>query len=350
MSEPKQPSGKLYSAITKYWPRIAVGLIAAVGVAGWLIEGLTADSGVEFYLMAWAATTGGVWFLFEKAERALGEEGRAKVVGWLRHTDLRPSIDSIPQQFAALFDRVFGERHWSRRCFNRSCLASLFSVLTVAGLGAIIGHPPDLPAISALEVTEAWYVPVALLILVIGVVPFNFLPDYASLLETRWAIRVMQRSGGIGRWLVLDLIATAVISFAGICVISVVLLVVADLIVWAAGESPGGPDFARYPEVVQNIALSVAPVVRAGPPSLFELLELPSLVRISFFSAFFTSAWLWVYSGSILLSRVLLRMNSGVGFLLRVTDVEKQPFRSMGFVSVIIVSGLFALGLPLVLL
>ena len=31
-------------------------------------------------------------------------------------------------------------------------------------------------------------------------------------------------------------------------------------------------------------------------------------------------------------------------------DVEKQPFHSMGFVSVIIVSGLFALGLQLVLL
>ena len=30
--------------------------------------------------------------------------------------------------------------------------------------------------------------------------------------------------------------------------------------------------------------------------------------------------------------------------------VERQPFRSMGFVSVIIVSALFALGLPLVLL
>ena len=40
----------------------------------------------------------------------------------------------------------------------------------------------------------------------------------------------------------------------------------------------------------------------------------------------------------------------GVGFLLRVTDVERQPFRSRGFVSVIIVSVLFALGLPLVLL
>ena len=34
--------------------------------------------------------------------------------------------------------------------------------------------------------------------------------------------------------------------------------------------------------------------------------------------------------------------------LLRVADVERQPFRSMGFVAVIIVSVLFALGLPLV--
>ncbi len=41
---------------------------------------------------------------------------------------------------------------------------------------------------------------------------------------------------------------------------------------------------------------------------------------------------------------------TGVGFLLHVTDVERQPFRSMGFVSVLITSGLFLLGLPLVLL
>ena len=57
-----------------------------------------------------------------------------------------------------------------------------------------------------------------------------------------------------------------------------------------------------------------------------------------------------LYAASVLTSRVLLRMNNGVGFLLRVTDVERQPFRSMGFASVIVVSALFALGLPLVLL
>ena len=41
---------------------------------------------------------------------------------------------------------------------------------------------------------------------------------------------------------------------------------------------------------------------------------------------------------------------AAIGFPLRVSDVERQPFRSMGFVSVIIASALFALGLPLVLL
>ena len=43
-------------------------------------------------------------------------------------------------------------------------------------------------------------------------------------------------------------------------------------------------------------------------------------------------------------------MNDGVGFLLRVTDVERQPFRSMGFVNVIIASAMFALGLLSLLL
>ncbi len=76
----------------------------------------------------------------------------------------------------------------------------------------------------------------------------------------------------------------------------------------------------------------------------------PLPLGILFYSAFFTSTWLWLYILAVLLSRVLLRMNNGVGFLLGVTDVEKQPFGSMGFVSVIIVSALFALGLPLVLL
>ena len=69
-----------------------------------------------------------------------------------------------------------------------------------------------------------------------------------------------------------------------------------------------------------------------------------------FYSAFFTSVWLWLYAASVLVSRVLVRLSGGVGFLLKVTDVEIQPFRSMGFTSVVLVSLLFLVGLPFVLL
>ena len=90
-----EPSGRLYSAVTKHWPRIATVLVVVLGLVELVAGGLTADSSVEFYLMVWAGTTGGLWFLFEKAERALSEESRERVVGWLRDGDRRSGIASI---------------------------------------------------------------------------------------------------------------------------------------------------------------------------------------------------------------------------------------------------------------
>lgn len=76
-------SGRLYSVVTKHWPRIAAGLVVVLGLVEFVVGGLTADSGLEFYLLAWAGTTGGVWFLFEKAEKSLSQQspGRRQQVG-----------------------------------------------------------------------------------------------------------------------------------------------------------------------------------------------------------------------------------------------------------------------------
>ncbi len=100
--------------------------------------------------------------------------------------------------------------------------------------------------------------------------------------------------------------------------------------------------------ILSGFFLLVEETGTLGTSSLDELFGLA--VIVGFLSTFFTSIWLWLYVLSIPFSRVLLRMSGGVGFLLRVADGERQPFRSMGFVSVIIASGLFALGLPLALL
>ena len=312
-------SGLTYSLVTRHWPRIAAGLVVLLGVVELVLGGLTADSSVEFYLMAWAGTTGGLWFIFEKAERALAEESREKVVAWLGATDFRSSIEAFPRQFAGLFDRVFGVNHFSVGCFYKSCIASLTSVAVVtATWSAVSGVRLELSSVFMFGVIAVF---------------LNLLPDYASLLETRWAISWMDRTGRIPSILLLDLVLTATISVG--------LMFLGGVGVYVLFNQEWPPLISFFTDFFRTL-------VRFE--SSFESREEALNVAIYFYSAFFTSVWLWLYAASVMLSRILLRMNKGVGFLLRVTDVERQPFRSMGFVSVLIVSALFLLGLPLVLL
>ena len=93
----------------------ALGSIGAAVGAGFAF-GRIAGVSFQSSLFAWAAATAGLWFLFDKAEAAMSTRSRKQVVGWLRESDLRPLVASIPTQFATVFDRVFGERHWSMYC------------------------------------------------------------------------------------------------------------------------------------------------------------------------------------------------------------------------------------------
>lgn len=150
-------SGRLYSLVTKHWARIAAGLVVVLGLVEFAVGGLTADSGLEFYLLAWGATTGGLWFLFEKAESSLSEQFRHQVTRWLRSEDIRTRAWAIPEQFAGLFDLVFTSRHWSRECFYRSCLASSAAVIIVFALKLALGvwsEDPVAARVGALMV--AW--------------------------------------------------------------------------------------------------------------------------------------------------------------------------------------------------
>jgi hypothetical protein len=333
MSEPSSPevqtvpeSGRVYRAVTRYWPRIAVGLVVVLGAAEWIIGGLTADTGVEFYLMAWAGTTGGLWFLFEQAEKALGEESRLKVVHWLGEVRFQASLESIPDQFAVLFDRVFGERHFSVKCFARSSVASTVVVMAMAivVLGWT-GTPYYVPTLF-----QAWLI-----------IALNVIPDFVSLLETRWALRWMDSTGRVVVVLLLDVVVTAAISAFAFLALNFGIAVI-----------QGSPVIDALPlgRALTMVWTQPTTFVWAASGQTLDTIGPEIGPAVYFWSAFFTSIWLWLYAASVLLSRLLLRMNKGVGFLLKVSDVEKQPFRSMGFVSVIITSVIFALGLPLVLL
>jgi hypothetical protein len=460
-------SGMLYNAITRHWPRIAVGLVGFAALLDFVVGNLSVGGSLEFYVFAWASTTGGLWVMFEKAEKSLSATSRATVARWLRQSDLKSSIGSISAQFAMLFDKVFGERHFTLSSFARSSAASIVAIGLMSGLwlavfspvaefsfqnvgdrAAMVGVPPSLVApmvASGVDWEPVGYLLVdifgfageAASVLVLALL-FNLIPDYLSLWETRAVLGWMAKKGAHTRAIFLDLILTVGISIAAVFFGSWFFygenpLPSSGVSVQSGwGAVPAPPDFYLDPDCSsgfrgacdraelgswgRNITYPDGTVARTGHmlrevitleprlgavlirvvPTVSRLviddgalerwpgLEAPELgarygsyrvqsieesrpsdtgrivtletdriglpFGLFFYSAFFTSVWLWLYAASVLVSRVLLRMNSGVGFLLRVTDVERQPFRSMGFVSVSIVSVLFALGLPLVLL
>lgn len=319
---PNTRAGLVYRLVTRHWPRIAAGLMASAAVLEWIVGGLTSNGALEFYVFAWATATGGLWFMSEKAERALSQDTRRRVVTWVKKADFHGTPESLPSQFVFLFDRVFSEKHWSLRCFLRSCLASVAALaVSYALLRPTFQRFTDLgEAGPATELAGG---------IVFSAFLLNVIPDYLSLLETRWLLGVAhRRAWRFRRILTLDVLITLAIFFVSTLSI---LLILGFILFKGTGFDDRGDAYwaGRF-----------VGAIMAGP-------VLPAAVLAS---TFFTSVWLWLYAASVPISKTLTRIGGGVGFLLQVTDVEHRPFRSIGFVGVVILSLLFLAGLPFVVL
>ncbi|MCG8433561.1 MAG: hypothetical protein MJA83_05985, partial [Gammaproteobacteria bacterium] len=338
-------SSSLYTAVTKHWPKIAAGCVVALGILEFVASSTTSDSALEFYLLAWGSLTGGLWFIFDVAERSASQEVRLKF-GAIFKTDNKVAFESLPDSFGILFDSVFGSKHLSWRCFRSSVLASVFAVFVVGILVYYSG------AMRLDPINERFpFIFLNFLYLLVGAATVNAIPDYVSLLETRWLIRYSKSSVSFLSILLIDILLTTAIILAWISFLSFVIPPVfefPDRTAYWVMQSP------FYENWVYQIPVERAPTLENIPTIIFNYLLMPTtttaILGVYFYSTFFTSFWLWVYMLIVGLSRMLIRLNSGVGILLRVTDVEEQPFRSLGFVSVVLVSSFFLLGLPFAVL
>lgn len=265
------------------------------------------------YAGAWATIATGVWYLFDRAEATASRAGRATVTKWLK--GLRPGqlLIAWPDSFIQAFDRLFGAKHVSWRCFAVSSVASLFAVLASVLMWAAL-RPDEFFAFT--RKLDSATIQVFLLI----VIAVNLIPDYISLLETRYVILWMSRRPTwtvIASLLVVDVMATALIALAALVAFY-----------WVYEGTIVG-------------ALSIVPVfvlrLRAldpgdGTPGIF------------FYAAFFTSVWVWLYALAACGAAVGHHALKGTRAFARFFDIEKQPLRSMGYVAVLLVTLSFLVG------
>ncbi len=270
----------------------------------------------------WLTIVGFIWALSLAVEGIASPSAKANVSKWLKHTEIAETFANWAGTFSSLFDSIFGKRHWAWRCFEASCVASVFSVVTLMILWATV-RPQQIW--SYLDDPHFWAHNFGVLFATLWL---NFLPDYLSLLETRYAIGLMQRAHSWVRIvliLIADLIATILIAFSAF---------LAYLGFWyvIAGREP---DFLRWLvyDFVSNGIFLDATNYRGVPFGVW------------FYSTFFTSVWVWLYGLSGLTYRLVRshHFTSLIGILKWFLDVDNKPIWSIGVVLLLLLGLIYAI-------
>lgn len=139
----------------------------------------------------------------------------------------------------------------------------------------------------------------------------NVLPDYVSLLETRYVLRLVQYTKATKLKLIgviVDLFLTTAIS-----------LIAAHIVLTIVWELP----WSWTPSAILRHPLD------SHQNHRWVVIILP---------AFLTSIWLWLYVGSGLLLKAAHRLDFGFRWFSKHFDIETQPLRCIGMVAGVIVA------------
>jgi hypothetical protein len=191
-------------------------------------------------------------------------------------------------------------------------------VTVIFAIGRTIG---TLPVHEAEDFPDPWRG------FLLGAIFANIVPDYISLLETRYVLRLLMRSQDIVRTAGL-LIADVIASFAIFYFVSIGGAVV-FFVLWSPTAYPPAAAPRLYMDwVVGLIALLPEFLWLDNPDSLDR-----EAVGVFFYSTFWTSVWLWIFGLSQVAIRAAARLNPILKIVRYLLPIEERPFRSIGVVA-----------------
>jgi hypothetical protein len=144
----------------------------------------------------------------------------------------------------------------------------------------------------------------------------NLLPDYLSLLESRYVIKLMQRGRSLARMillLLLDLLVTVGIGFAA----------------WMLLSLPVMSRETSWQIFVERILPLTAS--RVGGEGW-------GAAGVFFYSTFFTSVWVWLFAISTQAVRLAEYFGIGLNRLKWLLDIQQKPIQSLGVMSILLLT------------
>jgi hypothetical protein len=268
---------------------------------------------------------GSVLGVFELGERLASQRAKDSLSRWLLSFDVQRA-KALPDGTQELFDRLFGKRHFSLKCFIRSVAFSL-GAMAFLGILMFLIYPKGVLSEIAVISSE--------IVVVLGValrLPWSIIIDYISLFKTRIILRTLtqlQRESKVleSAVLVMDYLFYLILFAIGELATMMGGFYIATL--WSESVLPWPMPPEMFAEVLEawfKSNLTLFPI---------NLVEDP-VSAIFFWSGFAPSIWMWLYVLALFVTRALLRSERIVNWLRWFLDVEKNPFRSIGGVAAVL--------------
>ncbi|HEV2499430.1 MAG TPA: hypothetical protein VGY31_07630 [Terriglobia bacterium] len=260
----------------------------------------------------------GVQRFFKEVEDKLAAGTKEKITAWLLNVKISEAFRSWKDTFPEIFDRVFGANHVSWKCFARSSFMSVLIALAVSILTL---------RLQAVRFTGFFFVTIVMLC-------SNLLPDYASLLKSRYLIK-LSRNWSTGASLLLffiDLCGSYLCAVAAYYLGFEILINAAKLCAFFGKYTHSIPVLFG----VLGLALKMVMVYGFVSPRYLWL-----------YPAFWVPLWLLLYVCSGFLLKGSITFELGMRWINRTLDIKMKPLQSIGLVSGFIIA-IFYLMFPIV--
>ena len=243
-----------------------------------------------------------------------------------------------PDTFISVFDSIFGKQHFSWFCFKRSVIASFISITIVTLFWIAFADQQFLEFLERIGTSPRrnWYS-----VIVISVIILNTVPDYLSLLESRYVIKIMSNKKSNTTILILlfvDLIITGIIFLFFMVSGGTFALILAVDGYYNYIETRGFLDY-----LISDASSAFKSVIR------FDIVNVGTIPdSIWFVSTYFTSVWVWLYIFAGFMMRAGRAFDIGMNVVKEYLNLEHAPLRTIGFLSVILLTVVYLVALPFV--
>jgi hypothetical protein len=280
---------------------------------------------------------GTVYGVFELGEKLASQRAKDALSKWLLTFDIQRA-KALPDGTQELFERIFGKRHFSLKCFVRSAAFSLGAIVFISIIFLLL-FPKEIfemlrrtftfkVEIGRIQAYGDWF-PLTLWL------PWSILIDYVSLFKTRFILGILARVRQLNQLAAIAIVSIDYIVYRLIAFIGATVIALVDNLVMTENIEtiPKVMDIGLA-EAREIIIQVIDGIVGNSFLPLFP--TAPQSGIILFWAGFAPSLWMWLYVFALFTTRILLRSERIVTWLRWGLDIEKAPFRSIGAVAAVL--------------